>query len=115
DIAKQAFNGIGATNVPMHDLWKGIQRQKMVFILTQAADRFGRAQGVFPECSLPMACVLPPLAVISRSQPVRSPPPCAHDGQWRSSHCVVCAPNSAGVASRGTEKRLLPRVHHAHR
>ena len=23
-VAKQAFNGIGATNAPMHDLWEGI-------------------------------------------------------------------------------------------
>ncbi len=40
NIAKQAFNGIGAPNVAMHDLWKGIKRQKMVFIFTQATNRF---------------------------------------------------------------------------
>ncbi len=38
--ASQAFNGIGAPNGAMHDLWKGIKRQKMLFIFTQAADRF---------------------------------------------------------------------------
>ncbi len=59
DIAKQAFNGIGAANVTMHDLWKGIKRQKMFFILTQAADRFWIAQAVFPfeGCQL-RACFL---------------------------------------------------------
>ncbi len=54
NIAKQAFNGIGATNVAMHDLWKGIKRQKMVFIFTQATDRFWIAEAIFAECSLPI-------------------------------------------------------------
>jgi len=31
----------------MHDLWKGIKRQQMFFIFTQATDRFGIAQAVF--------------------------------------------------------------------
>src|SRR5207237_8147069 len=39
---------IGATNVPMHDLWEGIKRQQMFFIFAQTADRFWIAQAVFP-------------------------------------------------------------------
>ncbi len=31
-IAKQAFNRIGAANVAMHDGWKGIKGQHMLFI-----------------------------------------------------------------------------------
>ncbi len=31
-IAKQAFNRIGAANVPVHDWWKGIKGQQMLFI-----------------------------------------------------------------------------------
>ncbi len=46
-IAKQAFNGIGAPNVAMHDWWKGIKRQEMLFIFGQAADGFGIALLVF--------------------------------------------------------------------
>ena len=37
DIAKQAFNGIGAANVAMHDRWEGIKRQQMFFIFAEAA------------------------------------------------------------------------------
>src|SRR5713226_10046413 len=47
DIAKQAFNGIGAANVAMHDWRKGIKRQEMLFILDQAAHRFRIALAIF--------------------------------------------------------------------
>jgi len=47
NIAKETFNGIGAANVPMHDLRKGIIREKMLFIFTEAADSFGIALLVF--------------------------------------------------------------------
>ena len=47
NIAKETFNGIGAANVPMHDLRKGIKREKMLFIFTEAADSFGIALLVF--------------------------------------------------------------------
>ena len=43
NIAKEAFNGIGAPNGAMHDRWKSRKRQKMLFIFTEAADGFGRA------------------------------------------------------------------------
>lgn len=39
-IAKETFNGIGAANVTMHDWWKGIKREQMGFIFTEAAKRF---------------------------------------------------------------------------
>jgi len=52
DIAKETFNGIGASNVAMHDRWKSIKRQKMLFIFTEAADGFGIALLVFGEYSL---------------------------------------------------------------
>jgi hypothetical protein len=31
-IAQQAFNRIGAANVTVHDWWKGIKGQQMLFI-----------------------------------------------------------------------------------
>jgi len=42
-IAKQAFNGIGAADVAVHDRREGIERQEMLFILAEAAHRFGIA------------------------------------------------------------------------
>jgi hypothetical protein len=47
DIAKQTFNRVGASDIPMHDLWEGIKRQEMLFIFTQAAHRFWIAPVVF--------------------------------------------------------------------
>ena len=47
DIAKEAFNRVGAANVAMHDRWKGIKCQQMLFIFTEAADGFGIALLVF--------------------------------------------------------------------
>ena len=32
DIAKEAFNGVGTANIAMHDRWKGIKGQQMLFI-----------------------------------------------------------------------------------
>ncbi len=43
DITKKAFNRIGATNIPMHDRWKGIKRQQVLFLFGQATDGFGIA------------------------------------------------------------------------
>jgi len=37
NIAKETFNGVGSTDVAMHDRWKGIKGQKMLFIFDQAA------------------------------------------------------------------------------
>ncbi len=45
-IAKEAFNGIGGLNMPVHHLRKRIKRQQMLFILSQAADRFWIALSV---------------------------------------------------------------------
>jgi hypothetical protein len=53
NIAEKAFNGIGRANVTMHHLWEGIKRQQMLFIFTEAADRFGIALLVCGECSPP--------------------------------------------------------------
>src|SRR5712692_12102550 len=47
DMAQHAFHGMGAANGAMHDRWKGRKRQKMLFIFTQAADRFWIALTVF--------------------------------------------------------------------
>ena len=46
NMTKQAFNRIGATNVAMHDLWKGIKRQKMLFIFAQCGSLLGSAGGI---------------------------------------------------------------------
>src|SRR5579884_3581794 len=43
DIAKEAFDRIGRTDIPMHHLGKGIKREQMLFVLYQATDRFGIA------------------------------------------------------------------------
>ena len=53
DIAKQAFNRIGAANVTVHDWWKGIKGQQMLFIFDEAAHRFWIALAIFGECSPP--------------------------------------------------------------
>ena len=45
--APQAFNGIGAANVAVHDRWKRIKRQQMLFIFAEAADGFRVALLVF--------------------------------------------------------------------
>ena len=36
DIAKEAFNGIGRADIPMHDRREGIKRQEMLLIFHQA-------------------------------------------------------------------------------
>jgi hypothetical protein len=46
DIAKEAFNRIGTTNIAMHDWWKCIKRQEMFSIIHQAAHRFGVVYGL---------------------------------------------------------------------
>jgi hypothetical protein len=47
DIAKETLDGIGALNMPMHALRKGIKGQQMLFVLCQAANRFGIAFAIF--------------------------------------------------------------------
>ena len=37
-IAEQTLNGIGALNVAVHALRKGIKRQQVLFVLSQASD-----------------------------------------------------------------------------
>ena len=59
-IAKQAFNGIGRLNVPMHTLRKLVKRQSLLFLLSQASDCFWIALAVFGECS-PRVGPLPPV------------------------------------------------------
>lgn len=39
-IAKEALNGIGRLNVPVHSGRKGIKRQQVLFILRQTPYRF---------------------------------------------------------------------------
>jgi hypothetical protein len=51
NIAKEAFNGIGGTNIAMHHLREGVKRQEMFFIFGQAADGFWIPLLVFGECS----------------------------------------------------------------
>jgi hypothetical protein len=36
-IAKQAFNGIRAADIAVHDWWEGIKGQEMLFIFAKAA------------------------------------------------------------------------------
>jgi hypothetical protein len=52
-IAKQAFNGVGTSDVAVHDRRKRIKRQQMLFIFAQAAYGFWIALLVFGECSPP--------------------------------------------------------------
>jgi hypothetical protein len=51
NMAEKAFDGIGRANGAMHHQWKGIKRQQMFFIFTEATDRFGIALLVCGECS----------------------------------------------------------------
>jgi hypothetical protein len=51
--ASQAFNRIRAANRAMHDRWKSIKRQQMLFIDASAAYGFRVALAVFGECSPP--------------------------------------------------------------
>jgi hypothetical protein len=47
NVAKEAFNGIGCTNISMHDFGKGIKRQQMLLIFAEAADGLWVALLVF--------------------------------------------------------------------
>src|SRR5258708_28972006 len=47
NIAEKAFNGIGRLNMTIHGRWKGIKREEMLFILSQAAYCFGVALSIF--------------------------------------------------------------------
>ena len=50
DIAKETFNGIGTADIAMHDRWKSVKCQKMLFIFTEAADGFpDNASGMWLE------------------------------------------------------------------
>ena len=46
-IAEKTFNGIGGLDVAMHDRWKRVKRQQMLFILRQASHRFRVALSLF--------------------------------------------------------------------
>ncbi len=115
NITKQAFNGIGATNVAMHDLWKGIQRQKMFFIFRETADRFWVAQVVFAFESgslgerLLFGSRFPDPCQFCRHLFLFSMSNGVHE------HSAACAPDSAGGASLERGPRRLKAVPHAHR
>ena|ERR1700756_3817734 len=47
NIAKKALNRICASDISVHDAWKLIKRQKMLFIFAQAPYRFWIALTVF--------------------------------------------------------------------
>src|SRR5579884_4337062 len=47
NVAKEALNGVGCLNIPMHHRWKGIKCEQMLLIFTETADRFGIALGIF--------------------------------------------------------------------
>jgi hypothetical protein len=47
NIAKEALDRIGATDVAMHDWWKVVKGQEMVLILAEAAYSFGIALLIF--------------------------------------------------------------------
>ncbi|SRR6266487_4111459 len=84
NIAKEAFDGIGRANIPMHDLRKAIKREQMFFILHQAAYCFGIALLVFAECSPPTRRVPPLWSRPSRSQSARRSPRCVPVWEWHS-------------------------------
>ena len=46
DSAKQTFDGIGRLNVSVHGRWELVKRQQVLFVLSQAPDRFRIALSV---------------------------------------------------------------------
>ena len=65
-IAKETFNGVSRLNVPVHRLRKRIKRQEVLFVFSQAPDRFWIAHSVLGECSRPVESMLPALSVAPR-------------------------------------------------
>ena len=114
-IAKEAFNRIGRANVTMHDRWKRIKRQQMLFIFHQAAHCFSVALAILGECSLPNSAGHLLSSLASRSLPVLLPPLCARDEEEHSSRCAVCGPHAAFVVLLGKARRRLKAVPHARR
>lgn len=47
NVAKQAFNGVGGTNIPMHDHWEVIKGEQMLCIFHQAPHRLRIAFMIF--------------------------------------------------------------------
>ena len=70
-ITEQAFDGIGRLNVPMHAGRELVKRQQVLFVLSQAADRFGIALAILRECSLPVAQQPLSLSAASKCRQVR--------------------------------------------
>jgi hypothetical protein len=87
-VAKETFNGIGRTDIPMHDLRKSLKRQEMLFIFHQAAHRFGILLLVFAfECRQLGQGLLFRWRLPDPSQ-FRSDRVLLSDGGWHSCHCV---------------------------
>jgi hypothetical protein len=51
-IAAEAFDGIGGLYMPVHGSRKGIERQGLLFLFSQASYRFGIAFAIFGFKSL---------------------------------------------------------------
>ena len=45
-VAKQALDGIGGANIPMHALWEVVKGEGLVFFLAQTAHRLGIAVAI---------------------------------------------------------------------
>jgi hypothetical protein len=101
-IAKQAFNGVGTPDGAVHHRRKGIQRQEMLFIFTEAAHRFGRALAIFGECSRPDSGAHLLSSLASRCQPVRWRLLAARAWEWHSSAlgCLWTRQRCLGVAAK---------------
>ena len=71
NVAKKAFNGIGVANVAVHDRWKSIKGQQMLFIFTETADGFRITLLIFGfKCRQIEECIF--FLLLRRSIPVSS-------------------------------------------
>ena len=77
NVTKQAFDGVGRSDVAMHRLRKVVKGQRLVFFLGQTAHRLGIELAIFGECSRTAASRLPPCWAGPRCLLVR---PLLHDG-----------------------------------
>jgi hypothetical protein len=115
DIAKQAFNGIGALNVAVHRLRKGIKGQEVLFVLSQAADRLGIALSVlgFEGCQLDQCLRLCRLLPDANEFSLDLAALSSWDGIEHIA--LFMRPASAAEAWPKTVPRRQPTAHHARR
>src|SRR5438876_2264407 len=86
--ASETLSRICCLNVSVHALRKGIKGQKVLFILSQAADCLGTALSVLGECSLPVGSMPPALSVAPRCPRVQLARHRALVAGWHSARCA---------------------------